>query len=59
LLIVWPALPSGFFIETTDNLESGNWTPVTDRQFTIGNLIEMPVTLTQSNRFYRLHFPGP
>jgi hypothetical protein len=59
LLIVWPALPSGFFIETTDNLESGNWTPVTDRQVTIGNLIEMPVTLTQFNRFYRLHFPGP
>jgi hypothetical protein len=59
LLLFWPSFPGGFVIESTDNLATGNWSPVTGNSVTIGNQIEIPVSIAESNRFYRLRFPGP
>jgi len=58
IYIFWPASFSGFVLETTSNLASGIWTPVTAPPVQVGNQYLEPITLTGTNTFYRLRFIG-
>jgi len=59
LYISWPVNPSGFVLQTSTNLASGIWVPVSTPPLQIGGQnIEPIVTGTSSNAFYRLHFNG-
>jgi hypothetical protein len=59
LLILWPVGASGFVLETSSSLLPAAWVPVTDPPFEIGGQYVLPVVMSDSNRFYRLRFPGP
>ncbi len=58
IYIFWPAGFPGFVLETSSDLASGIWTPVTAPPVQIGNQYLQPITSTGTNAFYRLEFIG-
>ncbi|HUE37204.1 MAG TPA: hypothetical protein VMO20_07420, partial [Candidatus Acidoferrum sp.] len=61
LYISWPTNPPGFTLETTINLESGDWVPVSAPPLLFGGEYVEPIILNGTNAsvFYRLYFNGP
>lgn len=59
LLLYWPISPTGFFLQSTTNLAQTSWSSVSAIPFQIGNQYLLPISLSASNEFYRLFFPGP
>jgi len=59
LYISWPMTPSGFVLETSPNLMPGSWVPVSAPPVPIGDQNLEPITITDTNAFYRLRFTGP
>ncbi len=59
LYISWPMNPSGFVLETSPNLMPGSWVPVSAPPVPIGGQNLEPITITDTNAFYRLRFTGP
>jgi hypothetical protein len=57
----WPADESGFELETTTNLASGNWAPASGSSVLASNQYVQCITPTnaESQVFYRLRFMGP
>ena len=60
LYISWPVNPSGFSLETSTNLSSGNWIPLTAAPLQFGDVYIEPITPTGTSvgAFYRLYFTG-
>ncbi|HEY1791103.1 MAG TPA: immunoglobulin domain-containing protein, partial [Verrucomicrobiae bacterium] len=58
--ITWPANPSGFVLETTTNLASGNWVLVPGQPLQSSNQCMQAIMPTNANIpvFYRLHYFG-
>jgi hypothetical protein len=58
LYIFWPINPSEFILETTPTLSPANWGPVSTPPFQIGDQYLEPITISETNAFYRLRFIG-
>ncbi|HTV42229.1 MAG TPA: LamG-like jellyroll fold domain-containing protein, partial [Candidatus Sulfotelmatobacter sp.] len=60
LYISWPISPAGFVLESSTNLISGPWSPVTQPPFTLPGLNVESIILPNTNAsvFYRLQFSG-
>ncbi|HEU6448133.1 MAG TPA: immunoglobulin domain-containing protein [Verrucomicrobiae bacterium] len=58
LYIFWPVSPSGFVLETSSDLTSGNWIPIGAPPILIGDQYLEPITIAGTNAFYRLRFTG-
>jgi hypothetical protein len=60
LYISWPTSPTGFVLETSTNLTSETWRPVTMSPLQFGGLYIEPITIAGTNVsvFYRLEFSG-
>jgi hypothetical protein len=60
-LVSWPTSPSGFVLETSTNLMSGNWIRVSSSPLQLGGQYVVPITLPGTNTcaFYRLLYTGP
>jgi len=59
LLLFWPMDPAGFALESTTNLVSGPWVPVTVPPVPIGNQYLESIQLNTTNQFYRLQYTLP
>jgi hypothetical protein len=58
-LFMWPAGYSGFVLETSGNLSPATWVVVPYAPIQFGDEYFLPLTMTGTNGFYRLWFPGP
>jgi hypothetical protein len=60
LYLSWPTNPAGFQMESTTNLSSGIWVPITMHPLQFGDQYVEPITPTGTNTsvFYRLYFNG-
>jgi hypothetical protein len=56
---MWPVGYSGFVLETSYNLSPGTWIVVPYAPIQIGDQYLLPLSMTGTNGFYRLRFPGP
>lgn len=59
LLASWPTSPSGFVLESSSNLQSGNWTTVPGNPISFNGQNLQSISLPATNQFFRLRFPGP
>ncbi|HEY1789901.1 MAG TPA: immunoglobulin domain-containing protein [Verrucomicrobiae bacterium] len=58
--ISWPVSPSGFSLQMSTNLATGNWVPVTGSPLQFGGQNVEPIipSVTNSGVYYRLKFQG-
>jgi hypothetical protein len=59
LLIFWPLAPSGFVLESSADLESSQWLPVTPAPVQIGNQNLELIQPGNTNQFFRLRYTLP
>ncbi len=60
MFISWPINPAGFVLETSTNLATGNWVPVSTAPLQFGGQnVEPIMTGTNTSSFYRLQYNGP
>jgi hypothetical protein len=56
VIVLWPALPSGFILQQNSALDTTNWTIVTNTVSTINGTNQIS-DITISSRFFRLYHP--
>jgi hypothetical protein len=57
LILAWPALPAGFVLESTPNLQRPNWSKPTDTPIQNGNRWELNVEVSEAQLYFRLRKP--
>ena len=54
-LVTWPSPAGGAVLETTSDLKSGNWTPITTGISTVGSRFTYTNDFNAGSAFFRLH----
>jgi hypothetical protein len=57
-MILWPVTATGFVLETSVSLAPAAWAPVTTTPVQNGGQFVVPVTTSDTSRFYLLRFSG-
>ena len=57
VLVAWPATATGFVLEQTAAMGTGNWTTVANSPSLVGGEIQVVMPLTPGNKFFRLRHP--
>ena len=56
ILITWPAPSTGYVLQQSTNLTTTNWLAVTNPPMVVNGEMQITVSPTVGNRYYRLHY---
>ena len=56
ILITWPAPSTGYVLQQSTNLTTTNWLAVTNPAMVVNGEMQITVSPTVGNRYYRLHY---
>jgi hypothetical protein len=59
LTFLWPSSYTGFVLQASVSLSPPAWAPVSVSPIRLGNQYFVPLTISGTNCYYRLRFPGP
>ena len=57
VLVAWPAKATGFVLEQTPTISSGNWIAVTNTPVNTGDEMQVTLQAVMGNKFFRLRHP--